>query len=80
MNPVCPDCIKAKNWCRKHYDERQTQLCDRLHEFIRSIAVLSAEAQKMSAGEDRLSDQLDLIRTDVEEAISIHNDILMDKL
>lgn len=42
--------------------------------------MLSVEAQKMSAGEDRLSDQLDLIRTDVEEAISIHNDILMDKL
>lgn len=55
---------------QKQKDERQTKACDRLREFLRSMAVLSVQAQNEIGNPDVTSDLLDLIEHDLMMARS----------
>lgn len=52
----------------KQKDERQTEACNRLGEFLRSIAIMAVNAQSEIGNPDKVSDYLDLIESDLRNA------------
>lgn len=50
------------------YDERQTEMCNRLRNHLQSIAILAVQAQDLDPSGDPLGDLLGDIARDVEMA------------
>lgn len=50
------------------YDERQTELCNKLRDRLQSIAILAVAAQDLDPSGDPLQDMLSDIETDLEVA------------
>jgi hypothetical protein len=62
------------------YDEKQTELCDKLAEFLRSISFQATKARQNYLGSDKCLDYLQDIEDDLNKARKLCEDIIEDNI